>query len=65
MGDVRQPNLPGTVDGYPSWRLPVADGDGRPLLLEDIMAAPMAVQVAQRLRPSATVGADRPDPAGP
>ena len=29
VGDLRQPNLPGTVDQYPNWRLPVADGDGR------------------------------------
>ena len=37
VGDLRQPNLPGTVDQYPNWRLPVADGDGRPLLLEDLL----------------------------
>ena len=37
VGDVRQPNLPGTVDEYPNWRLPVADGDGRPLLLEELL----------------------------
>ena len=49
VGDVRQPNLPGTVDEYPSWRLPIADGEGRPQLLEDLMAAPMAAQVAHRL----------------
>jgi 4-alpha-glucanotransferase len=49
VGDVRQPNLPGTVDEYPSWRLPIADGHGRPQTLEDLMAAPMAAQVARRL----------------
>lgn len=25
VGDLRQPNLPGTVDEYPNWRLPVAE----------------------------------------
>jgi 4-alpha-glucanotransferase len=40
VGDVRQPNLPGTVDEYPNWRLPVADGDGRPLTLEELLDAP-------------------------
>jgi 4-alpha-glucanotransferase len=40
VGDLRQPNLPGTVDEYPNWRLPVADGDGRPLGLEDLLAHP-------------------------
>jgi 4-alpha-glucanotransferase len=40
VGDLRQPNLPGTVDEYPNWRLPVADGDGRPLTLEQLLEAP-------------------------
>lgn len=39
VGDLRQPNLPGTTDEYPNWRLPIAepadDGEGaRPVLLE-------------------------------
>ncbi|BEP15094.1 4-alpha-glucanotransferase [Acidothermaceae bacterium B102] len=55
VGDIRQPNLPGTIDEYPSWRLPVATPDGRPVLLEEIMAAPMAAQVARRLSRSDTV----------
>ena len=38
VGDLRQPNLPGTVDEYPNWRLPVADGTGRPLGLEELLA---------------------------
>jgi 4-alpha-glucanotransferase len=40
VGDLRQPNLPGTVDEYPNWRLPVADGTGRPLGLEELLASP-------------------------
>jgi 4-alpha-glucanotransferase len=32
LGEVRQPNLPGTVDEYPNWRIPL------PLSLEDIVA---------------------------
>jgi 4-alpha-glucanotransferase len=39
VGDLRQPNLPGTVDEYPNWRLPVADGSGRPLGLEELLAS--------------------------
>ncbi|HET6907894.1 MAG TPA: 4-alpha-glucanotransferase [Mycobacteriales bacterium] len=38
IGDLRQPNLPGTVDDYPNWRLPVADADGNEVLLEDLLA---------------------------
>lgn len=40
VGDLRQPNLPGTIDEYPNWRLPVADGSGRPLTLEELLAHP-------------------------
>jgi 4-alpha-glucanotransferase len=36
VGDLRQPNLPGTVDEYPNWRLPVADADGRAVSLEEL-----------------------------
>jgi 4-alpha-glucanotransferase len=41
IGDLRQPNLPGTTDEYPNWRLPVAapgrDGEpGGPILLSDL-----------------------------
>ena len=39
VGDLRQPNLPGTVDEYPNWRLPVADGTGTPLGLEELLAS--------------------------
>jgi 4-alpha-glucanotransferase len=37
IGDLRAPNLPGTTDEYPSWRLPLADSDGRPVALEDVL----------------------------
>ncbi|MFN2523952.1 MAG: 4-alpha-glucanotransferase, partial [Mycobacteriales bacterium] len=40
VGDLRQPNLPGTVDEYPNWRLPVADAQGRPLSLEELLDHP-------------------------
>jgi 4-alpha-glucanotransferase len=34
LGDVRQPNLPGTVDEYPNWRLPL------PVTLDQLFADP-------------------------
>ncbi len=40
VGDLRQPNLPGTIDAYPNWRLPVADGAGRPVTLEELLVHP-------------------------
>ncbi len=30
--------MPGTVDEYPNWPIPLAGGDGTPVLLEDLPA---------------------------
>jgi 4-alpha-glucanotransferase len=49
VGDLRQPNLPGTVDEYPNWRLPVADGSGRPLGLEELLEHPGVRRLAALL----------------
>jgi 4-alpha-glucanotransferase len=38
VGERRPQNLPGTVHEYPNWRIPLADGDGAPVLLEDLGA---------------------------
>jgi 4-alpha-glucanotransferase len=46
VGEVRQPNLPGTVDEYPNWRLPL------PVSLEELYAHPMVRAVVDRLRQS-------------
>ncbi|MFF0550460.1 4-alpha-glucanotransferase [Streptomyces sp. NPDC004311] len=50
VGDRRPQNLPGTWDQYPNWRLPVADGAGRPLSLEDLMASPRANALLSAVR---------------
>ena len=67
VGDLRQPNLPGTVDEYPNWRLPVAGGDGRPLSLEELLASPGVRRLTELLRTSVrSPGADeRPIGSGP
>jgi len=36
VGDMRQPNLPGTLDEYPNWRLPLTDGAGQPMTIEEL-----------------------------
>ena len=56
VGDVRQPNLPGTVDEYPNWRLPVADGSGRPLSLEELLAHDGVRRLAALLREGTSGG---------
>jgi 4-alpha-glucanotransferase len=38
VGERRPQNLPGTVNEYPNWRIPLADGAGAPVLLEDLPA---------------------------
>jgi 4-alpha-glucanotransferase len=35
-GERRPQNMPGTVDEYPNWRIPLTDGDGKPVLLDDL-----------------------------
>lgn len=40
VGDLRQPNLPGTVTEYPNWRLRLADGAGQVVSLEQLLAHP-------------------------
>ncbi|WP_041832853.1 4-alpha-glucanotransferase [Actinoplanes sp. N902-109] len=40
LGEVDQPNLPGTTDEYPNWRMPLRES------LEDIVADPRVTRVA-------------------
>lgn len=44
VGELRQPNLPGTVDEYPNWRLPL------PLTLEQLRRDPRVSRVISALR---------------
>jgi len=50
-GDRRTMNQPGTNDEYPNWRLPLADGSGRPVLLEEIMTSGRASALARTVTP--------------
>ncbi|PPB48810.1 4-alpha-glucanotransferase [Arthrobacter pityocampae] len=38
VGERRTQNQPGTNDEYPNWRIPLADADGRAVLVEDLAA---------------------------
>jgi len=44
VGETRQPNLPGTVDEYPNWRLPL------PVSVEELQADPRVKEVVAALR---------------
>jgi 4-alpha-glucanotransferase len=36
VGDRRPQNIPGTTDEYPNWRVPLCDGEGRSVSLDDL-----------------------------
>lgn len=50
VGERRTQNQPGTTDGYPNWRLPLADADGRPVVLDDLPADPRPVAAVEPVR---------------
>lgn len=53
LGDPRQPNLPGTIDEYPNWRLPIAaptDEGLRPVLLDELYDHPGVGRLTEALR---------------
>ncbi len=49
VGDIRQPNLPGTQDEYPNWRLPLADPAGAPVSLETFLDSPGTTTITNLL----------------
>lgn len=52
VGDLRQPNLPGTTREYPNWRLPIA-GPAGPVTLEDLQHSADVRRIARLLARSA------------
>jgi 4-alpha-glucanotransferase len=55
VGEVRAMNQPGTHAEYPNWQVPLADGSGAPVLLDDLVGSARAAELAAavRGRPSA------------
>ncbi len=47
VGERRPQNQPGTSTEYPNWKMPLADGVGLPVLLEDLLTRPRALSLAQ------------------
>ncbi len=47
VGERRPQNLPGTTDQYPNWRVPLCDGEGRAVLLEDLARRPAVRKLAR------------------
>lgn len=59
VGERRTQNQPGTSGEYPNWRVPLADGQGEPVLLEDLRTSPRVRALAETVgggkRPDATL----------
>ncbi len=52
VGDRRMQNQPGTRDEYPNWRIPLANAEGEPVLLDELAADPQVTTLVRRvLRP--------------
>ena len=47
VGDPRPQNIPGTTDEYPNWRVPLCDGEGRAVSLDDLADSRMVRAVAR------------------
>jgi 4-alpha-glucanotransferase len=50
VGERRAMNQPGTHAEYPNWQVPLADGTGKPVLLDDLVALPFAAELAAAVR---------------
>ncbi len=53
VGDRRTINQPGTSDEYPNWRLPLANGVGVPVGLEELMTSARADSLLRVMEPVA------------
>ena len=48
VGDRRAINQPGTDTEYPNWQIPLADGTGTPVLLDDLIGSPLGGDIGHR-----------------
>ncbi len=60
VGERRTQNQPGTNDEYPNWRIPLADADGRAVLVEDLAANRRLASLVASLGLPADPGATGP-----
>jgi 4-alpha-glucanotransferase len=59
VGERRTQNIPGTSREYPNWRVPLCDGEGKAVLLEDLDDIPLVAEVVRAAAPR-QVGRVRP-----
>jgi 4-alpha-glucanotransferase len=58
-GERRPQNMPGTVEEYPNWRIPLTGADGEPVLLEDLPSHPGVAAVAGAVAEGLLTGRSR------
>jgi 4-alpha-glucanotransferase len=58
LGEPRQPNLPGTIDEYPNWRIPL------PVTVDELLKHPVVVRAVDSLRAARSVTRAAPRSAG-
>ena len=57
VGDRRMQNQPGTSDEYPNWRIPLTNGEGEPVLVDELLADPrMVAHIRRTLGPVGGTG---------
>lgn len=49
-GDRRAQNMPGTHKEYPNWRVPLCDGEGQAVMLDDLFDTPRAQRLFAAVR---------------
>src|SRR5690606_14969377 len=57
VGDRRTQNQPGTVEEYPNWRVPLTDGEGHPVLVEDVVASERVARLLATVRRTVSAAA--------
>ena len=50
VGEKRTQNQPGTCNEYPNWRIPLADGDGNVVPLEELFGNTRLQEIAAIMR---------------
>jgi 4-alpha-glucanotransferase len=50
-GDRRAQNQPGTDKEYPNWQVPLTNGDGRAVLMEEFEAQPLTPRIVEAMHP--------------
>lgn len=60
VGDRRTQNIPGTTDEYPNWRIPLCNGDGEAVLLEDLSETPLMATVVNAARGTRLAASESP-----